>query len=345
MKALIIVSGVTIGILFGIFPRLEKPKPGIWKALVILLTFMSIILTLLPPIANDVLDLPFFVRNLPDKIVNVYLKNQPDSKTFNSTTNKWQWTFGSKVLNSPIVITTDKKEFDRVNMAGDKAIVSLKYNKSAGSFEYLSTQYVNPLIVLPYVPSLEDRIRIMNFHVPVAWIAVLAYLISMIYSIQYLRTRNMANDTKAAASAMIGTFFCVLATLTGMIWAKFNWGSYWNWDPRETSILVLLLIYAAYFALRSSIEKEDTKARLSSVYSIIAFVTVPFFIFILPRITAGLHPGSQTDNNSGPVLSPQSDMMNLTLQFTFSLAFAAFTAFFFWLLNLYIRTKKIENSI
>src|SRR5438876_7480425 len=121
------------------------------------------------------------------------------------------------------------------------------------------------LLPIPYIPALGDRARILYFHVPIAWVTVVAFLTAMMYGIQYLRTKDILYDYKAASAAGIGLVFCILATVTGSIWAKFNWGSFWNWDPRETSIFLLLLIYGAYFALRSATESEETRAKLSSV--------------------------------------------------------------------------------
>ncbi|HEX2983392.1 MAG TPA: cytochrome c biogenesis protein, partial [Ignavibacteriales bacterium] len=154
----------------------------------------------------------------------------------------------------------------------------------------------------PIIPGLEEKAKIIFFHVPTAWITVLAFLVSLIYSVKYLRKRNLDDDIKAYSAAQLGIIFCILATVTGSIWAKFTWGAFWHWDPRETSIFILLLIYGAFFALRSAIEAEDKRAALSSVYLIIAFLTVPFFIFIMPRIMVGLHPGSANDDNAGPVV-------------------------------------------
>ena len=65
---------------------------------------------------------------------------------------------------------------------------------------------------------------------------------------------------------------------------------YWNWDPRQTSIFILLIIYGAYFLLRSAVEDEERRARMASVYSILAFISVPFLVFIIPRIYMSLHP-------------------------------------------------------
>src|SRR5262249_21020265 len=85
--------------------------------------------------------------------------------------------------------------------------------------------------------------------------------------------------------------FCILATTTGAIFAQIVWGVFWNWDPRETSILVLLLIYAAYFALRSAIDDVDRKRRLAAVYNLFAAVTMPFLLFVAPRVAEStLHP-------------------------------------------------------
>jgi heme exporter protein C len=134
--------------------------------------------------------------------------------------------------------------------------------------------------------------------------------------------------------------FCILATLTGAVWAKFNWGSYWNWDPRETSIFVLLLIYGAYFSLRSAVETEEKRATLSSAYSIIAAVTVPFFIFIMPRIMTGLHPGAKGDpEGAGPVVEFK---MSPNMRVIFFSSLIAFTLLFYWMFTLRVRTAQVE---
>jgi len=195
---------------------------------------------------------------------------------------------------------------------------------------------------LPLIPGLEQRARIIFFHVPTAWLSVIAFLTSMWFGIRYLRKKNPSDDIKSVTHAGLGLLFCILATVTGSIWAKFNWGSFWNWDPRETSIFVLLLIYGAYFALRSAIDVEEKRATLSAVYSIIAGVIAPFFIFILPRITAGLHPGSADDVNSGPVVS--SGGMNATMRVIFYSSAAAFMGMYLWMSDLHIRAVKLVQA-
>lgn len=191
------------------------------------------------------------------------------------------------------------------------------------------------LVPIPFIPALGDKARIIYLHVPMSWIAVLAFLVSMINSIGYLKSRDLNKDLVAYSSAEIGFLFSILATVTGSLWAKFNWGSFWNWDPRETSIFILLLIYGAYFSLRSAIENPEQKAKLSSVYSIIAFVTVPFFIFIMPRIVESLHPEDAIINKQGKIT------MNPVMLSIFLSSLAGFTMFYFWMLDLKVRVEKL----
>jgi heme exporter protein C len=193
------------------------------------------------------------------------------------------------------------------------------------------------LYPIPYIPALGDKARVLYFHVPTAWVTVLAFLMSMLYSVQYLRKKDILYDYKASSAAALGLLFCILATVTGAVWAKFNWGSFWNWDPRQTSIFLLLLIYGAYFALRSAIESEESRAKLSAVYAILSFITVPFFIFILPRIVETLHPDPIV-NSSGKI------NMDTGMLVIFLSSLAGFTALFYWMLSLKIRIAKIDIS-
>src|SRR5689334_5739137 len=80
----------------------------------------------------------------------------------------------------------------------------------------------------PIVPGLEDKARILFFHVPMSWTTVVAFIVAMAYGIKYLAGKNPDDDLKSSASAGLGLLFCLLATVTGSLWAKFNWGSFWN---------------------------------------------------------------------------------------------------------------------
>ena len=144
----------------------------------------------------------------------------------------------------------------------------------------------------PADATLGEISRIIFFHIPTAWVSVVGFLACMIHGARYLTNRDLKEDAAAAIWAEIGLLFIVIATVSGAIFAKATWGAYWSWDPRQTSIFVLFLIYMAYLALRSAIDDPDRRAALSSVYSVIAFVTVPLLVFVIPRLPGiqGLHP-------------------------------------------------------
>lgn len=177
--------------------------------------------------------------------------------------------------------------------------------------------------------------RILFFHVPQAWVATLSFLLSMIASCIYLARRNLKADNLALSAAELGLLFCLLATASGSIFAKAAWGSFWNWDPRETSIVILLMIYGAYFALRSAVGDPDKRRVFAAVYSILAFATVPFLVFVVPRITASLHP-EDTMNPAKPGMDPK------TLK-VFLGSLIAYTGLFVWMLMLRLRLLKLEH--
>jgi heme exporter protein C len=165
--------------------------------------------------------------------------------------------------------------------------------------------------------------------VPSAWIAVLAFGIAMINSALYLKRKKFEYDIRASISAKLGLMFSVIATISGAIFAKATWMSYWNWDPRETSVLVLLLIYGAYLALRSAVPEEERRAALSSVYAIIAFVTVPFLVFVIPRVYQSLHPTDTIVDSSGSI------QMSPVVLFIFLSSLISFTLLYSWLYRLH----------
>jgi len=185
--------------------------------------------------------------------------------------------------------------------------------------------------------QIGEASRIFYFHIPQAWLCVIAFAVSMIFSIRYLIKKHPAEDEKALVAASLGFVFCTLATITGSMFAKVTWGSFWNWDPRETSIVILLLIYGAYFALRNAIEVEEKRASLAAVYSIFAFVTVPFLIFVVPRIMPSLHPeDSIVDEN-------MRFQMTAPVATIFFVSLAVFSALFAWIFDLGRRVARIKR--
>jgi heme exporter protein C len=331
MKFVLMLGGVLLGVALGFMPRQwQVQKPRWWRWLTILSVILTIIFGIMPPIAGNIRDVVTHSRIDSTKVVPALVRKLDGGMLQDSraATISVRASEGTESLLSGVPTNTD-------------VVLGLRRASSDAQFDIVSVLEIDPLITLPYIIGLEERARIIFFHVPMSWVAIIAYLISMVFAIRYIRTRDIQLDDISASAASVGTLFTILATVTGSVWAKFNWGSFWNWDPRESSIFILLLIYASYFLLRSAIEDPERRARLSAVYSVLAFLTAPFLMFILPRLVPGLHPGSADDANAGPLLSPKSSDINLTKQIVFGLALFSFTMVYFWLMNIHIRTTRL----
>ena len=156
------------------------------------------------------------------------------------------------------------------------------------------------IFFVPPIEGLGDLAKIIFFHVPTAWVAVIAFFTSAFFAAKFLRTRDFSFDVLSARAARLGFVFVLMSTVSGAIFSKLTWGAYWNWDPRQTTIFVLILIYGAYLTLRAAVSDEKIRAKVSAVYSLLSVLTVPFLMFILPRMYFSLHP-SPVLNSSGRV--------------------------------------------
>ena len=146
--------------------------------------------------------------------------------------------------------------------------------------------------------------RIVVFHVPCSMVAYLASGVATWFAIQYLRRRDLSDDVKSRVSFALALMFWVLTTLTGAIFAKVQWGAYWNWDIKQGAILMLTLIYVAYFALRAAVTEPRKQATLAAAYSIFAVLSAPFLTYILPNSTPDtLHPKNVLSNGLSPEYS------------------------------------------
>ena len=117
--------------------------------------------------------------------------------------------------------------------------------------------------------------KIMYLHVPTVIIAYLAFFIVFAFSIAYLWKRDLMFDRIAKASAEVGLLFCALVLITGAVWGRPIWGTYWVWDARLTTTLLLFLIFMGYFLLRMSTDDRDKESRLAAVIGIIGFLDIP----------------------------------------------------------------------
>ncbi|WP_462332411.1 cytochrome c biogenesis protein [Schwartzia sp. (in: firmicutes)] len=188
---------------------------------------------------------------------------------------------------------------------------------------------------VPPAEGLGELVRIAFLHIPAAWVSVIAFFMSAWWAASYLRQGDIRDDARSFSSASLGFICTLLAAVSGAVFSKLTWGAYWNWDPRQTTILVLLLIYGAYLTLRSAMEEHARRARVSAVYSLFSFLTVPFLVFIVPRLYFSLHP-TPVLNGSGSV-----DMEPVMLLTLFA-AVADATLIYVWLL---LKSSHKEEKI
>ena len=205
-------------------------------------------------------------------------------------------------------------------------IILLVYTVSAGI-----------LFDVPRLPILNETIRVLYFHVPMWFTMIFLLFLSSINAYKFISSGDLSYDLKSYNYANIGVFFGVLGIISGMIWAKYTWGTYWTNDPKLNGSAVGLLIYFSYFVLRNSVEDESKKGKISSVYNILAFSMLIPLIFILPRMTDSLHPG----NGGNPGFNVYD--LNSQLRIVFYPAVIGFILLGIWIADLRLRILKLKN--
>ncbi|MFL2996544.1 MAG: cytochrome c biogenesis protein CcsA [Cytophagales bacterium] len=205
-------------------------------------------------------------------------------------------------------------------------VILLVYTVSAGI-----------LFDVPRLPILNETIRVLYFHVPMWFTMIFLLFLSSINAYKFISSGDLSYDLKSYNYANIGVFFGVLGIISGMIWAKYTWGTYWTNDPKLNGSAVGLLIYFSYFVLRNSVEDESKKGKISSVYNILAFSMLIPLIFILPRLTDSLHPG----NGGNPGFNVYD--LNSQLRIVFYPAVIGFILLGIWVADLRLRILKLKN--
>lgn len=188
----------------------------------------------------------------------------------------------------------------------------------------------------PFRGILYETIRNTFFHVAIWFAMFFLLVVSLIYSIKYIRRPNLDADAVAAAFAYVAIGFGLIGIATGSVWAKNTWGAYWTNDPKLNMSAVALMIYIAYAVLRSSITDEDRRASIAAAYNIFAFVAMIPLIFIIPRLTSSLHPG----NGGNPALGGE-DLDN-TLRLIFYPSIIGLILLGTWISTLFYRIRSIE---
>jgi heme exporter protein C len=178
--------------------------------------------------------------------------------------------------------------------------------------------------------------RIMYVHVPAAWLAYLAFFVTMGASAMYLLKRDLAWDRRALASAEIGVMFTGLAIGLGMIWAKPTWGVWWTWDARLTLTAIMFFVYLGYLALRRTTDDLENRARRSAILGVLAIVQVPLVHFSVIWW--------RTLHQPPTLLSPDPIDMDASMLVTLLIAVVAFTVMYVAMMFKRIELAVLEDE-
>lgn len=183
--------------------------------------------------------------------------------------------------------------------------------------------------------------KIFYFHVANAWLGMLAFITAVVAGILYLVRKETIWDLVGLSSIEIGLVFMLITIVTGSIWARPIWNTWWTWDPRLTTVTIMELVYAAYMMLRAGIEDPERRARFSAVYAIIGSLSVPL-TFMSIRIFRTIHPvviGSGAPNAQGTFA------MTPSMGITFAVALVAYSVLFISLLWHRIRLGRLQDTV
>ena len=193
-------------------------------------------------------------------------------------------------------------------------------------------------MVAPTDSVLGNVQRVFYLHVPIAIISFLAFFMVFVASIAYLWKRNPRWDGLAHAAAEIGVVFVSLALITGVIWARPVWNTWWTWEPRLTTTLILWLIYLAYLMIRSFAPNQSKGAIYAAVVGIVGFIDVPI-VYYSVEWWRSIHPSAVV----GPLA--QADALSNTMSLVLLLSFVTFLVFFLYLVLERVALRDAEDEL
>ena len=195
-------------------------------------------------------------------------------------------------------------------------------------------------ITFPFRNILAETIRNTYYHVPFWFAMMIIFTVAAVYSWKYLKGFNAEFDRKAVAFTKVGILYGLLGLATGAIWAKNTWGAYWSFDIKQNMAAIAILIYLAYFVLRSSFEVDNEKrSRISAVYNIFAFSALIPLLFVIPRFADSLHPGSGGNPGFG------GDDLDNTMRLVLYPAVIGWLLLGCWMANISYRMETIKEKL
>ncbi len=178
----------------------------------------------------------------------------------------------------------------------------------------------------------HDLARIIFWHLPAALVCSLFVMAAPYFAFRYLKSRERHWEIRCEAAMEITLLSGTLTLLTGIIFSKVQWGAYWNWDPRQTSFLLAMLMIGAYFALRFAYMDQEKRASISSAYVLACILPILFLIFVMPRVLFSLHPSTTIIKNE----------FDPTYKSIFYSMFLVSLAIYIWIYRMRVRAGLME---
>ena len=231
----------------------------------------------------------------------------------------------------------ESKQTDAIQYV-DELLPVPKYHKA---LMWISTLMMFVLLYLIFIYSSIEKVmgpvqKIFYFHVGAAWTAFLSFIVVAICGAAYLITRKRIYDIYAGASAELGVMLISFALLSGMFWARSSWNTWWEWEPRLTTTLILWFIFVAYLVVRHMDAPWDKKARMSAVIGIIGALDVPVVFMAIRWWNAKLHP---------VVLGKGGGGMEGNMLFTMIFSFITFSCIYLVLLQKGVYIEKARIAV